>query len=527
MRIMRGMPGRSVGRRHRARSGRTGGFGVADRGVEIFGRQDFDFDQLGRKSIEHVAVVFEKFPNLRVRRFDDAADFGVDAFGGAVGHLALRRFSPAEEGVFRAGVVGHGAEFVGHAEAADDGPREAGDLLQVVRGAGRTVVEDDLFRGAPAEGHADARQQLFARDDVPIFGRQRQRVAERALAARDDRNLRDRVGVRRELRHEGMAQFVVRQHLLFFRADDLRLAFGAGDRAFDRLFHLALRNVLAAAASGEQRRFVHDVRKIGALEKPGVRFAISESSTSDVSGLPRAWILRIASRPRTSGSSNTTSAVEATGARERGIEDVGTIRGRDDDHALTGVEAVHLDEELVQRLFAFVVAAAHARAAMATHRVDFVDEDDARGLLLRRLEKIADARGTHADEHFDEVGAGDREERHTGFTGDRTGEEGLAAARRTHQKDAARDLAAEGGETVGFLEEFDDFGEFLLRFVRARDVVERHAGLVFADDLRLRTTEGKHVLALHARGAEHEEEDEEQDERQPEDRATSPIRIAE
>ena len=61
------------------------------------------------------------------------------------------------------------------------------------------------------------------------------------------------------------------------------------------------------------------------------------------------------------------------------------------------------------------MTAAHAGAAMATDCVDFVDEDDARCLLLALQEEVAHTRSAHADKHFDEVRTGDREERHTGF----------------------------------------------------------------------------------------------------------------
>jgi hypothetical protein len=50
-------------------------------------------------------------------------------------------------------------------------------------------------------------------------------------------------------------------------------------------------------------------------------------------------------------------------------------------------------------------------------------------LFFRLLEHVANARGAHADEHFDEIGAGDREERHLGLAGDRFCEECLAGAR--------------------------------------------------------------------------------------------------
>src|SRR5215469_5057521 len=71
----------------------------------------------------------------------------------------------------------------------------------------------------------------------------------------------------------------------------------------------------------------------------------------------------------------------------------------------SGANAVQLDQQLVEGLFALVVAAAEAGAAMTADRVDFVDEDDARRVLLGLLEHVTHARGTDADEHLDEVGA--------------------------------------------------------------------------------------------------------------------------
>ena len=75
-------------------------------------------------------------------------------------------------------------------------------------------------------------------------------------------------------------------------------------------------------------------------------------------------------------------AVEAAGTQQRRIEHVGTVGRGDHDHALVGLEAVHLDQQLVQGLLALVVAAAEAGAAMAADGVDFVDEDDAGRMLL-------------------------------------------------------------------------------------------------------------------------------------------------
>ena len=130
------------------------------------------------------------------------------------------------------------------------------------------------------------------------------------------------------------------------------------------------------------------------------------------------------------------AAVEAAGAQQCGIEHVGAVGGGDQDDAIVGLKAVHLDQQLVEGLFTLVVSAAQAGAAMTADGVDLVDEDDAGGVLLALLEEVAHTAGAYADEHLNEVGTGDGEERHIGFSGDRAGQQRLAGARRPDQQHA-------------------------------------------------------------------------------------------
>ena len=55
------------------------------------------------------------------------------------------------------------------------------------------------------------------------------------------------------------------------------------------------------------------------------------------------------------------ATIEAARAQQRRIEHVGTVGGRDDHHQVAALEAVHLRQQLVQRLLALVVAAAETR----------------------------------------------------------------------------------------------------------------------------------------------------------------------
>src|SRR4029079_9885027 len=192
---------------------------------------------------------------------------------------------------------------------------------------------------------------------------------------------------------------------------------------------------------------------MSAPEKPAVPRARTWMLTSSASGIFFVWTARIPSRPFTSGRLTTIRRSNRAGRRSAGSstsgryvagsEHVGTIGGGDENDAFVRLEAVHLDEQLVQRLLALVVAAAETRAAMAADRVDLVDAHDAGRTLLRLLEHVAHARRADADEHLDAVRARDREERHLAFAGDRLGEQRLAGAGRTHHQHAARNPAAE------------------------------------------------------------------------------------
>ncbi len=82
--------------------------------------------------------------------------------------------------------------------------------------------------------------------------------------------------------------------------------------------------------------------------------------------------------------------VEPAGAEQGRVQHVGTVGCRDQDDALVGLEPVHLDQHLVQGLLALVVTAAQTRTAMPSDRIDFVDEDDARGVLLALFEHVTD-----------------------------------------------------------------------------------------------------------------------------------------
>src|ERR1019366_7525195 len=189
------------------------------------------------------------------------------------------------------------------------------------------------------------------------------------------------------------------------------------------------------------------------------------------------------------------------------VENIGPVGGRDHDDVLVGLEAVHLDEELVEGLLALVMAAAEARTALTADRVDLVDEDDAGRVLLGLVEEFREAARTDADEHLDDLRAADAEERNTRLAGHRLAEQRLAGARRPDQEDALGDAGSDRDELVRVLEELDDLVQFLLGLVDTGDVDERDRGLVTGEQPGAAAPKGHRLVVAALSLAEDPEQD--------------------
>src|SRR5437588_4033633 len=111
------------------------------------------------------------------------------------------------------------------------------------------------------------------------------------------------------------------------------------------------------------------------------------------------------------------------------------------------------------------MTATEACSAVPAHSVNFVDENDAGRVLLALFKQIAHAAGAHTYEHFYEVRAGDREERHISFTGDRARQQSLSGSGRANQQYAFGNTSAQFLKLLRFTQEFDNLSQFFLGFL--------------------------------------------------------------
>ena len=245
-------------------------------------------------------------------------------------------------------------------------------------GAGGDRAEHDLLRRAAAEQHRHVVDQLLARLEVAVLLGQVERVAERP-AARDDRDLVHAVDAGQQLGAQRVAGLVEGDDaalVLVERAARLH----AGHDALERGVEVGLRDA-RRGARGRRRspprcRGWRGRRRSG----PTVWRAISARSTSAPSGLSRVCTLQDRLAAGDVGRRDEDLAVEAARAQQRRVELLEQVRGGDHDEVAGRAEAVHLDQQLVERLLALGVV---VRAALAADGVDLVDEDDRRAVLAR------------------------------------------------------------------------------------------------------------------------------------------------
>ena len=158
-------------------------------------------------------------------------------------------------------------------------------------------------------------------------------------------------------------------------------------------------------------------------------------------------------------------AVKPAGPQKGRIQNIWPVGGGNQNNPFVGFKPVHFHQKLVEGLLPFIMSAAQTGAPMPPHGVNFIDKDDAGGILFALDKQVPDPGGAHADKHFHKIGTADAEKRHPGFTGNGPGQQGFAGSRGAHQQDPFGDAAAQAGEFFGISQKLDDFAQFLFGFV--------------------------------------------------------------
>ena len=313
-------------------------------------------------------------------------------------------------------------------------------------------------------------------------------------------------------RHQRVPALVIGGQRLLLLGHHHGAALGAHHDLVLGVLELELGHQALGAARGEQRRLVDQIGEIGAGEAGRAAGDDAQIDVGRERHFPHMHLQDLLAADDV-GPRHHHLAVEAAGTQQRGIEHVGTVGRGNQNDAFIGLEAVHLDQQLIQRLLALVVAAAEARAAMAADRVDLVDEDDAGRVLLRLIEHVAHAADAPTPTNISTKSEPEMVKNGT------LASPAMARASSvlpvpggpTKQR-AARDAPAELLEFLRVAQELDDLLQIFLGLVDAGDVVEGHAAMPLGEQLGLGLAEahGAPAARLHLAHEENPHRDQQQ-----------------
>ena len=334
-------------------------------------------------------------------------------------------------------------------------------------------MQHDLFGHTAAQHHDDLMLQVRPGHIVAVLGGQQQRIATGA-APRNDGHFMHRIALGQQIAQKRMTGFVIGYQIFFVFAHFCPgFLFRTGNDPFNRLLQLQLANFFQAQTGCQQSRFVDQVGQIGAGKAcclfgdhfqvyiAGQRF-LAHMYLQDL--LATFYI----------GAIHRYLTVKTARTQQSRVQNIRTVGSRQNNNAFVAVETIHFHQQLIQRLFPLIMAAAHASAALTAYGIDFIDKDDTGRIFLGLFKQIADTGSPHAHKHFHKVGPADAEERHTGLSGYRPGQQGFPCARRAIQQYPFGNFGANFIKLLRRFQEFHDLLQFLLDFVGASHIVKGH-----------------------------------------------------
>ena len=462
-------------------------------------------------------MVAEQADRLLLGLAEQAGDLGVDGRLGGLGERAAGHAGAAGAEEHRAALgVADRTDRRRQPELADHLDGEVGRGGQVVGRAGRALAELDQFGGPAAEPHGQGLGEVVLAVQVPLDQGQLLGHAER-LPGGQDGDLGHRIGARRQRGDHGVARLVHGHGLLLLREQHVGALPAAEDDPVPGGVEVGGGDHIPAVADRVDGCLVDQVGQVGSGEarraaghhvEVHARIQLLAAAVNPENGLPLGEV----------GQGDGDLAVESAGAEQCRVEDLGPVRGGEHHDALGRVEAVHLGQQLVERLLPLVVSDDRTGAGPPlADRVQFVDEDDDRRPLARLGEQVTDPRGADADEQLHEAGACHGEERHVRLAGHRPGDERLTGARRADHEHPARRGRPGAAVPVGVPQEVHHLDDLRLGALVPGDVAEPRLRPFRVEHLRPGTANPEHALQLPggaATGQPHPQPAEQQERRE-------------
>ena len=479
--------------------------------LELFGRNNLLLNQGFGEVVEEGTVLRKDLLRLEVRVVDQALNLLIDSAHDLASPLStlLSHGATHERSAGVRGRKSDGSNLLTHAPLLHHTLSDVGYFLDVVGSAGGDTIltEDDLLGEAASKGYNKLSLKVLpavhARLKTRFLGSKESKSAS-SVGAGDDSDLLDLIVIGYEGTDDAVAGLVVGDEIVLLGGEGGRasLLLQTNHDAVDGAIDLFPANGGLLKAGSGDGGLVHEILELGTGEAWGTAGNGLEVNVW-LEGLATGVDAKDALATFEVGEINGDLAIEATGTEKGLVQYVNAVGGSDSDDTGVSVEAVHFYENLVNSLLALVVSARKAGATLTTDSVDLIDEDDAGGILLGLAKNVTHAGCANADEHFDELRSGDRDEGDASLAGHGLGEKSLSSSGGTVKDDTAGDAAAVGGVHLRLLKEVNDFGKLEFGAVASCDIVKVDASVGNHLDLSLGLAESHGVAwaTTHPAGA--------------------------
>jgi len=399
-------------------------------------------------------------------------DVAVDTGRGFLAqNTSLRKAITGERGVV-AGTDRRQAEGA-HPPPSDHSTGQLRGLYEVLFRSRGHVTERDLFSRAATQHHGESSQKIGSCIVVLVLTGNLLGDAQ-CSSAGDDGHLADGVGAGRQPGHERVARLVVGNDAPIPLAQQER-TFSSQQDLVEGLLKVCAGNRTMIPMNGSERRLVGQVGQVCAAESDG---AAGQGRQVHILGqvqMPRVY-LKDCLASGAIGQAHRDVPIETTRSQQSRIEYVRSVGRGHDDYLMPLFKAVHLDQQLVERLFALMAHAAHAALSAPTDRVQLVNKDDGRSSPLGLIEQVAHATCPDAHKDLDELGGINVKEGNPGLSRHGASQKRLARAWRPDKENAARDMRAHLVVAAWMSQELDDLDELGLGLLGAGHVAEIDLG---------------------------------------------------
>ena len=343
----------------------------------------------------------------------------------------------------------------------------------------------------PPERHREAVHQRGSCLEEAVLPRQRDRVPQR-LPTTNHTDLVHRITIRQIMTHQRMTHLVIRRHLPLMLRQQPRPLLRTSNHPHDPLLQLHHLNRLLPTPRRQQRRLIHQIRQIS-TRKPRRPSSQRIQINLHRNRLPPRMHLQNTPPTTPIRTINHNLTIKPTRPQQRRIQNIRTIRSRNQNNIILQLKPIHLHQQLIQRLLTLIMPPTQTSPTMPPNRINLIHKHNTRRRLLRLLKQIPNTRRTHTHKHLHKIRTRNRKKRNPSLTSHSPRQQRLPRPRRPIQQHTLRNPSPQRLKLLRILQKLLNLMQLLNRLIRPSHIPKRHLRRIRRHPLRTRLPKTHHL----------------------------------